>query len=89
MNEPSIWLVEHLISERDDPSAFVTHVNLPGKEIECADCKTWSPASKWTVSDDDCPTCGGHEFIKCPSCPQRFDPYHSEQNELNVRDIEP
>jgi hypothetical protein len=63
-------------------------IDLPGKAIECPECKAFYPASDWYTIDGDCECCGGHQILFCPVGKfHLFDPYYTKIDKLKIKDI--
>jgi hypothetical protein len=60
-------------------------LNLPGKSIECPECKIFYEASKWSAWDCPCDSCGSHPILLCPER-HTFDPYGGDDLDLQVKD---
>lgn len=61
-------------------------LDVPGVEIECPECKAFSPASEWSTWEVPCESCGGHFTLSCPEH-HFFDPYGGDHTEFNTRKI--
>ena len=45
----------------------------PDSQVQCPECREWSPISDWREGSVYCEDCGEHTAIVCPACEERFD----------------
>ena len=64
MNAEAAWLW-NIVPDPSDAS-----------EVQCPECKEWSPLAEWTESEVGCEDCGSHAAMVCPECGEKFDHVH-------------